>query len=121
MTRIVVLEVGRPIVEDVKSQIGEPTAVISYQRPIAEDEIPKIAGEVYRAVAKAALGGHEVHLVLSGPVALAFQIGQLIGLSHFNVVVYQFSGGKYRPIPPVTREMMFSRSEETSESPPQRG
>jgi len=66
--KIVVLEVGRPIVEDIKSRIGEPTAVISYQRPIAEDEIPKIAGEVYRAVAKAASGGHEVHLVLSGPV-----------------------------------------------------
>jgi hypothetical protein len=105
--KIVVLEVGRPIVQDVKSMLGEPVAVISYQRPITEEEIPKIASEVYRVVAKAASGGHEVHLVLSGPVALAFQIGQLVGLSHYKVVVYQFSGGRYRPVPPVTREVMF--------------
>jgi hypothetical protein len=105
--KIVVLEVGRPIVQDVKSMLGEPTAVISYQRPITEEEIPKIASEVYRAVAKAASGGHEVHLVPSGPVALAFQIGQLVGLNHYKVVVYQFSGGRYRPVPPVTREVMF--------------
>jgi hypothetical protein len=62
---------------------------------------------VYKAVAKVAQGGNEVHLVLSGPLGLAFSIGQLIGLSHYKVVVYQFSAGKYRMVPPVTREVMF--------------
>jgi len=104
---IVVVEVGRPVVQDVRSQIGEPDAVISYQRPVLDSEIPLIAGEVYKAVAKAASGGHEVHLVLSGPLGLAFQIGQLVGLSHFKLVIYQFSAGLYRPVPPVTREVMF--------------
>jgi hypothetical protein len=105
--KIVVVEVGRPVVQDVKSQLGEPAEVISYQRPILEAEIPKIAGEVYKVVAKVAQGGNEVHLVLSGPLGLAFSIGQLIGLSHYKVVVYQFSAGKYRMVPPVTREVMF--------------
>jgi hypothetical protein len=104
---IVVVEVGRPIVQDVKMQLGEPDAVISYQRPVLDSEIPLIAGEVYKAVARAASGGHEVHLVLSGPLDLAFQIGQLVALSHYKIVVYQFSAGRYRPVPPVTREVMF--------------
>ena len=105
--RIIVAEIGRPILQDVKEQLGEPAAVISYQRPVLESEIPMIAGEVYRAVARAASGGHEVHIVLSGPLGLAFEVGQLVGLSHFKVVVYQFSAGRYRPVPPVTREVMF--------------
>ncbi|MEM2550458.1 MAG: SAVED domain-containing protein, partial [Nitrososphaerota archaeon] len=72
-----------------------------------EDEIPKIAGEVYKVVKELASGGKVVNLVLSGPLGLAFQIGQLIGLSHFKVQVYQFSAGRYKPVPPVSREVMF--------------
>jgi len=108
MTKIVILEVGRPIVDDVKSQFGqEPFAVISYPRPILEAEYPKILGEAYKAIKEAARGGEEIILVLSGPLALSFQLGQLIGLSHFKIRVYQFSMGRYREVPPVTREVMF--------------
>ncbi|MEM1523439.1 MAG: hypothetical protein QXU69_10440 [Thermofilaceae archaeon] len=107
MARIVVLEIGRPIVEDVKAQLGEPYAVISYPRPIIEAEYPKILKEAYRAIREAACGGEEVILVLSGPLALVFQLGQLIGLSHFKIRVFQFSMGRYREVPPVTREVMF--------------
>ncbi|MEM1690832.1 MAG: hypothetical protein QXG48_04330 [Thermofilaceae archaeon] len=107
MARIVVLEIGRPIVDDVKAQLGEPFRVISYPRPIIEAEYPKILREAYQAVREAARGGEEVILVLSGPLALAFQLGQLIGLSHFKVRVYQFSMGRYREAPPVRREVMF--------------
>jgi len=107
MARIIVLEVGRPIVDDVKAQIGEPSAVISYPRPVLEAEYPKILKEAYQAVREAARGGEEIVLVLSGPLALSFQLGQLIGLSHFKVRVFQFSMGRYREVPPVTREVMF--------------
>jgi hypothetical protein len=105
--RIVVLEVGRPIVDDVEAQIGRPDRVISYKRPILEDEIPRIAGEVYNAIRELARGGEQVALVLSGPLPLAFQIGQLVGLSHFKVQVYHYTAGRYKPVPPVTRDVMF--------------
>jgi len=105
--KIVVVEIGRPIVQDVEKQIGKPDVVISYRRPILEDETPKIAGEVYKAIASCASGGNVVKLVLSGTLALAFEIGQLVGLSHFKVQVYQFSAGSYKPVPPVSREVMF--------------
>jgi len=105
--KIVVVEVGRPIQKEVREQLGEPFKVISYPRPILEDETPRIAVEVYNAIREASRDGEIVYLVLSGTLALAFQIGQLVGLSHFKVQVYQFSGGRYRTVPVITREMLF--------------
>jgi hypothetical protein len=106
--KLVVLEIGRPIVDDVKAQFGvEPVAVVSYPRPVIEQEYPQILRQAYHAIRAAAQGGEEVALVLSGPLALAFQLGQLVGLSHFKIRVFQFSGGRYREVSPVTREMMF--------------
>jgi hypothetical protein len=105
--KIVVLEIGRPIAQDVAKQIGEPTKVISYPRLVLEEEYPKIRKEVYDAVREAGAGGEEVVLVLSGPLGLAFTIGQLVGLSHWKLTVYQFTAGSYRPVPPPTRDEMF--------------
>jgi len=105
--KIIVLEVGRPITDDVKLQIGEPVEVVSYPRPILEEEIPIIAGQVYKAIRKHATGGNIIKLVLSGPLGLAFSIGQLVGLSHFKIIVYQFTAGRYKPVPPISREVMF--------------
>ena len=105
--RIVVLEIGRPIVADVQRQLGEPFKVISYPRAVVEAEYPTILREAYAAVREAAADGAEVWLVLSGPLALAFQLGQLIGISHFKVIPYQFSAGRYSPAPPVTRQTLF--------------
>jgi hypothetical protein len=107
MPKIVVLEVGRPIISDVEKQLGAVAACVSYPRAVTEAEYPRILKEAYNAVREAASGGEEVWLVLSGPLALSFQLGQLIGLSHWKVVVYQFSGGRYVPAPPVTRDIMF--------------
>ena len=105
--RIVVLEIGRPILEEVRAQLGEPFAVVSYPRPVLEAEYPQILREAYQAIRRAASGGNIVILVLSGPLALSFQLGQLVGLSHYKILVYQFSGGRYRAVPPVSREVMF--------------
>lgn len=107
MARIVVLEIGRPIADDVRKQIGEPYRVVSYPRAVSEAEYPQILREAYHAVRDASQGGEEVVLVLSGPLALAFQLGQLVGLSHFRIRLYQFSMGRYVEVPPVTREALF--------------
>jgi len=106
--KIFVLEVGRPVKADVELQLGRVDDVLSVQRSITEIEIPKIAAEAYKRIMKLAQGGEEVAVVLSGPLALAFQLGQLIGLAHAKVRVYQFSSGKYVQVPPVTRELLFS-------------
>jgi len=105
--RVFVLEIGRPIVEDVKNQLGRVDDVLSIPRAISELEIPKIAAEAYKRIMKLASGGEEVTVVLSGPLALAFQLGQAIGLAHAKIVIYQFSQGKYVKVPPITREHLF--------------
>jgi hypothetical protein len=105
--KIFVLEVGRPIRQDVESQLGPISDFVSVPRAISELEIPKIAAEAYKKVMKLAQGGEEVAVVLSGPLGLAFQLGQAIGLAHAKVIVYQFSQGRYVKVPPLTREHLF--------------
>jgi hypothetical protein len=105
--KIFVLEIGRPIVEDVKNQLGRVDDVLSIPRAVSELEIPRIVAEAYRRIMKLAQGGEEVAIVLSGPLALAFQLGQAIGLAHAKVVIYQFSQGRYVKVPPLTRELLF--------------
>ena len=100
---IVVLQVAREIVDDVREQIGEPAEVISYLKTLAPVEFPKVAVEVYKKIVKYARESGEVSLVLSCPIGLAFQIGQLIGLGKYRIQVYQYIFGKYLRIPPLTR------------------
>jgi len=112
MQKIFVLEVGRPIRDAVKNQLGEISDYISVPRAISEIEIPKIAAEAYHKVMKLASDGSEVIVVLSGPLGLAFEFGQAIGLGHAKVIVYQFSQGRYVKVPPMTREILFQHKEE---------
>jgi hypothetical protein len=105
--KVFVLEVGRPIRQDVETQLGRVDDVLSIPRAISELEIPKIAAEAYKRIMKLAAGGEEVAVVLSGPLALAFELGQAIGLSHAKVIIYQFSQGRYVKVPPITREHLF--------------
>jgi hypothetical protein len=105
--KVFVLEIGRPIVEDVKRELGRVDDVLSIPRAISEIEIPKIVAQAYAKIMRLASGGEEVAIVLSGPLALAFELGQAIGLSHAKVIIYQFSQGKYVKVPPLTREHLF--------------
>jgi hypothetical protein len=105
--KVFVLEIGRPIKQDVEAQLGRVDDVLSIQRAVSEIEIPKIAAEAYKRIMKLASGGEEVAVVLSGPLALAFELGQAIGLAHAKVIVYQFSQGRYVKVPPLTREHLF--------------
>jgi hypothetical protein len=109
--RVFVLEVGRPIRADVEREFGHVDAIVSVPRVVSELEIPKIAAQCYREIMKLAQGGNEVYVVLSGPLGLAFQLGQAIGLAHAKVVIYQFGQGKYVRVPPLTREHLFQAQE----------
>jgi hypothetical protein len=104
-----VLEVGRPIRQDVEREFGRVDAIVSVPRAISELEIPRIAAQAYREIMKLAQGGSEVNVILSGPLGLAFQLGQAVGLAHAKVTVWQFSQGKYVKVPPLTREHLFAQ------------
>jgi hypothetical protein len=106
--KIFVLEIGRPIVQDVEKLFGrKPDDVLSIPRAISELEISTIASEAYKKIMRLAQGGNVVNIVLSGPLALAFELGRAIGLGKVKVIVWQFSYGQYVKVSPLTREMLF--------------
>jgi len=106
---VVVVEIGRPIVADVESFFGKDrvVAVISAIKQLEPSEFPVFAANAYKALKEVARGiKGPVNLVLSGPVALNFQFGQLVGLNHVDVRVWQWFAGEYKAIPPVRRELL---------------
>ena len=106
---LIVAEIGRPIVQDVEEQLGKPFAVISAKRTVSKEEIGKLAGDIYKAVAKVSklTKGQKITLVLSGPVVLNFILGQFVGLGHFNLNLGFWQNGSYQVIPSAVREDMF--------------
>ncbi|WP_029523586.1 SAVED domain-containing protein [Persephonella sp. KM09-Lau-8] len=91
----VALQVGRPVSEAVKKFFNtndlvlvDVEAVLGKTTLETDKDYKKLANAVYRELAKNQ--DKEIHLVLSGPVGLNFLIGQITGLNHFDVHIYQF-------------------------------
>ncbi len=112
---VVALQVGRPISEAVKKQFNQLDVLVDVGQVIGThtlslpEHYEMLCRAVYQAVA--AGQGKNVHLVLSGPVALSCLIGQMVGLFHFQITVYQYapSTGGYEPMPRPTRAWLDHR------------
>lgn len=89
------LQVGRPVGEAVKRffhtedlTLVDVEAVLGKTTLENDKDYKKLANAVYKELAKNQ--DKEIHLVLSGPVGLNFLIGQIAGLNHFDLHLYQF-------------------------------
>lgn len=113
---VIALQVGRPVSEAVKKQFGQLDALVDVTAVIGTHTLS--LSEHYEAIAKAIYAalcagqGKNIHLILSGPVALSCLIGQLAGLFHFQLTLYQFSPstGSYEAMPKPTRAWLEHRS-----------
>jgi hypothetical protein len=106
--KVLVVQVGRSIVQDVEFFIGRKVdAIISVERVITTLEMQKLAVQANNEIMKLARGGNVVHIFFSVPCALAFLIGQILGLDKAKVIVWQFTNGQYMPVSPVARELFF--------------
>jgi len=109
---IIALQVGRPVAEAAKKHFGELDALIEVKSILGKDTLEtdsdykKITKELYKALAQNQ--NAEIHLVISGPVGLNFLIGQLVGLSHFDVTIYQYDPIKkgYSKLPSPDRNWL---------------
>ena len=109
---IVALQIGRPGAEAAKRHFGELDDLIDVNSVLGKDSLEnkndykKIVKEVYKALAQNQ--NAEIHLVISGPVGLNFLLGQVIGLSHFDVVIYQYDQIKkgYTELPSPERSWL---------------
>ncbi len=113
---IVALQIGRPIAEAVKKQFHHIDCLVDVGEVLGGEHtlsLPEHYEKIARAVYNAAVAGQgkNIHLVLSGPVALSFLVGQMVGLFHFQLTVYQFapSTGGYEPMPKPTRAWLDHR------------
>lgn len=112
---VVALQVGRPVSEAVKKQFDRLDVLVDVKATVGTSTLalPEHYERMTRAVYAALCAGQgkNIHLVLSGPVALSCLIGQLVGLFHFQVTVYQFSPatGTYEPMPRPTRDWLEHR------------
>lgn len=106
---ILALQIGRPVSEAVKKHFGELDALIDIKSILGKETLEndldykKMVKEIYKAMARNQ--NAEIHLVVSGPVGLNILIGQLIGLSHFDVIIYQYDAIKkgYTQLPTANR------------------
>jgi hypothetical protein len=109
---VIALQVGRPVSEAVKKHFGELDSLIEVKSILGKDTLEndsdykKITKELYKALAQNQ--NSEIHLVVSGPVGLSFLIGQLVGLSHFDVTIYQYEAfkKKYQKLPVPNRNWL---------------
>ena len=102
----VLLEISRPIEMDFRLQMKRPAEyIISSIGELNPSQFPTVAEATNRfiSVINAVHKGPTIHLFLSTPIPLAFQIGQFVGLSHYDVTLYHFQKGKYISIPPIKR------------------
>lgn len=103
---IFVVELSRSVEADVRIQFGRPVEyVVSSVKEIDPAGFPEIALRVagFLKTVNTVHKGPLIHLVLSTPVVLGFQIGQFVGLSHYNVELYHFEKGRYLRVPSVKR------------------
>lgn len=113
---VVAVQVGRPVSEAVRKQFGQLDCLVDVRQVLGTDtlSLPEHYESLARAVYAALCAGQgkNIHLVLSGPVALSFLVGQMAGLFHFQLTVYQFapSTGGYEPMPRPTRAWLDHRA-----------
>lgn len=109
---VIALQVGRPVAEAVKKHFGELDVLIEVKSILGKDTLEndsdykRITKEIYKALAQNQ--NAEIHLVVSGPVGLNFLIGQLVGMSHFDVSIYQYDaiGKAYKKLPNPDRNWL---------------
>lgn len=119
LVALVVIEMGKSILDDVRLTFGDPGAVISYPTTVDIQDIPKIAAEVYQGILllikkikEEGLQDQQLTLVLSGPVSLSFQIGQALGFNYnIQLVHWDSSTHDYTVVPNLTRKILDSHSQ----------
>jgi len=102
----VLLEISRPVEMAFRLQMKRPAEyIISSIGEFNPSQFPTVAEATNRFISmiNAVHRGPKIHLVLSTPIPLAFQIGQFVGLSHYDVNLYHFQKGKYISIPKIKR------------------
>ena len=110
---VIALQVGRTVIEAVNREfpkidknIIDVKQILDKDTLLDESDYKKLAVAVHDKI-KMYQYKH-INLILSGPVALSCIIGQMIGLNHYSIDVYQLVGedSTYFKLPQVDRSWL---------------
>jgi len=91
--KLLILSIGRDIVTGAESQLGRKADAIVRRTAVDPADFPEIRREVYTLLKQ--WQGGSITLILSGPLALAFTLGQLIGLNHFDIRLLHYNADQH--------------------------
>ena len=94
---VLVVQVGRDVEADVAARLGQVDAVVSWGGLLASPRDYRAVLNRVREALRKARGGR-LDLVVAGPLALAFLLGQEVGRTRWRVRFYQFQRGDYLPL-----------------------
>ena len=94
---VLVVQVGRNVEEDVAARLGQVDAVVSWEGLLASPRDYRAVLVQVREALRKARGG-QLDLVVAGPLALAFLLGQEVGRTRWRVRFWQFQRGDYLPL-----------------------
>ncbi|MBF0240243.1 MAG: SAVED domain-containing protein [SAR324 cluster bacterium] len=102
--KLLILSIGRDIVSSAERQLGRSADAVVRAGDIKPEQYSEIRREVYEWLRN--WQGDTIQLVLSGPLALAFTLGQLAGLNHFDLQIFHYDSEQrtYLEVPMPTRQ-----------------
>ena len=102
---LIILEIWRPISKQAEQFFDKyADKIISYPE-ITTKDYPKIVKEFYNSLSQ----NDENFIILSWPVSLNFQLGQVVWLNHFKVKLFQWNAEKqvYEKLENIWRNVLF--------------
>lgn len=109
---VIGVQVGRPVSQAINSHFGQCNVLIDIEEVLGTSTLSTdkhyqmMVQELYKNIAKAQ--NRKIHLVLSGTLGMSFLAGQLVGLHHFDLTIYQFDrdSGGYKALPKPSRDWL---------------
>ena len=90
--KLLIVSIGRDIVSGSERQLGIKADSVVQSDEIGPPDFPGLRKRIYEHLKQ--WQGESIKLVLSGPLALSFTLGQLVGLNHFDVTVMHYDSEK---------------------------
>lgn len=101
--RFIIISIGRDIVSSAETVFQRKADEVVNVGELSTDQFGTIRASVYQCFQRHA--AYPIDLVLSGPVALSFTLGQIIGLNHFDITVFHYNSAQreYQAVSPPHR------------------
>jgi hypothetical protein len=90
--RLIILALGRDVVAAAERMLGQKADAIIKRAELTPEEYPEVRNEFYQYLKK--WQEEPLKVILSGPVAFNFTLGQMVGVNHFDLEVFQFNAEK---------------------------